>query len=258
MSVFGVTLLTWLSVAACMALATYVQTLTGFAFSLLFVGLISAFDLVPLEEATNAISVITLIQTAAYYRSHPIQADWKLVRPAIVPSVVGVVAGVALLVWLSGSAIYLLKYVLGVTILLTAMSMLAKPVPWPAVSSTAVFRIAGLLSGLMGGLFSTAGPPLVYLLYRQPVPQRVVHQCLYLMFTIGQVVRLVFIAVAGSFTWRSLLYIGLSLPVVLLVHFTNQRFPVRLSERSTARLAAALLIIAGAGLIYSNFTRLPR
>ena len=257
MSFFGVTLLTWLYVASCMALATYVQALTGFAFSLLFIGLIGTFDLVPLDEATNAISVITLIQTAAFFRSHPLQPGWERVKPAIAPSVIGVLVGTALLVWLSGHALYLLKYALGAVIVVTALSMLGNPVPWPKPSKAGVYRVTGLVSGLMGGLFSTAGPPLVYLLYRQPMAQQVVHQCLFLLFAIVQTVRLTFMLVTGSFTWRSLLYIVLSLPVVWLVHRTHERFPIRLSAAATARLAAALLMLAGAGLIYSNYQTHP-
>ncbi|MCZ2407042.1 MAG: sulfite exporter TauE/SafE family protein [Burkholderiales bacterium] len=253
MSFFGVSLLTWWYVTVCMALATYVQALTGFAFSLLFIGLIGTFDLVPLDEATNAISVITLVQTAAYFRAHPLGREWHPVRPAILPSIVGVMGGAALLIWLSGQALYVLKYVLGGFILLTALSMVAQPVPWRQMSPPWVFRVTGLLSGLMGGLFSTAGPPLVYLFYRQPLPQRVIHQCLFLVFSIGQVVRLAFIAATGSFTWRSLLYIALSFPVVLLVHRIQQRYPLGLSPRTTTRVAAALLVLAGTGLVYSNY-----
>ena len=74
-----------------------------------------------------------------------------------------------------------------------------------------------------------------------------------MMFAIGQLFRLGFIALAGSFTWRSLLYIALSLPIVLLVQHTNHRFPLQLSPRATTRLAAGLLILAGTGLIYSNW-----
>lgn len=253
MSFFGVTLLTWLYVASCMAFATYVQSLTGFAFSLLFLGLISTFDLVPLEEATNAISVITLIQTAAFFRTHPLESCWRRIRPAIAPSAIGVVVGTALLVWLSGDAMYLLKYALGAVIVVTALSMLGNPTPWPKASTAGVFRITGLVSGLLGGLFSTPGPPLVYLLYRQPMAQLVVHQCLFLLFAIIQTVRLTFMLITGSFTWRSLLYILLSLPVIWLVHRTHRRFPMRLSAVATSRLAALLLMMAGAGLIYSNF-----
>lgn len=253
MEIFGESGLTWLYVALCMALATYVQALTGFAFSLLFIGLISTFNLVPLDEATNAISVITLIQTAAYFRTHPLGREWHPVRPAIIPSVVGVLFGAALLVWLSGEALYVLKYVLGGVILLTALSMLGSPVPWEQTSSRRAFQATGLLSGLMGGLFSTAGPPLVYLLYRQPLPQRVIHQCLFLMFAIGQVVRLAFIGATGSFTWRLLLYIAMSMPIVYLVQRLQQRHPLNLPQATTTRLAASLLILAGVGLIYSNF-----
>ncbi|SDM08878.1 Sulfite exporter TauE/SafE [Oryzisolibacter propanilivorax] len=253
MSIFGLTWLSWLGVALCMALASYVQVITGFAFSLLFIGLISTFDLVPLDEVTNAICVITLIQALAYFRAHPLGHEWRVVRPAIWPSIAGVVAGAALLLWLSGQALYVLKYVLGGVIWLTALAMLGNPVPWRQVSSRGAFRVTGLLAGVMGGLFSAAGPPLVYLLYRQPIALRVIHQSLFLLFAIGQLARLGVIGASGNFTWRSLLYIFLSMPIVFLVQELQRRYPLNLSPYLTTRLAASLLILAGTGLVFSNW-----
>lgn len=257
MEVFGAPLQIWALVTAAMLVATWVQVLTGFAFSLLFLGLIGTFDWVPLNEATNAISIITLVQARAYFRAHPLQPQWRTIMPAIGPSIIGVMVGAAVLIWLSAQALHALKFVLGAIIVLTALSMLARPVPWPQLSSPVAYRFTGLLSGLMGGMFSTSGPPLVYLLYRQPLEPQVIRQCLLLMFTIGQLVRLVFITAAGQFTWRSLLYIGLSLPVVALVHFLHRHFPLHLSQRTAARCAAALLLLTGAALLAGTIRAAP-
>lgn len=50
----------------------------------------------------------------------------------------------------------------------------------------------------MGGLFSTAGPPLVYHLYRQPLPVAVIRETLVAVFGINAVLRLALVAGSGN------------------------------------------------------------
>jgi uncharacterized protein len=252
MDIFGLPALTWLLLALSMAFASYVQNLTGFAFSLLFLGLVGAFDLVPIPEAANAISVITLVQVATYFRAFPLRSDWVVIRPAIGPSLLGVVLGAGLLTWLSSNAMQQLKMVLGGVIIATAISMVMRSRQSERLASPKAFQGAGLLSGLMSGLFSTAGPPLVYLLYRQPLPQALVHQCLFLMFGIGQLLRLAFLLITGAYTWQSLWYAAISVPIVVGVTYISRRWPLRLPARVTTQIAALLLFWSGAGLIWAT------
>jgi uncharacterized membrane protein YfcA len=247
----GLPVLSWLWLALSIAFASYVQNLTGFAFSLLFLGAVGSFDLLPIAEAANAVSVITLFQAVVYFRAFPLRSDWLVIRPAIVPSLFGVIAGAWLLAWLSGHALYLLKIALGGVIIATALTMVMRSRPREHVSSRWAFQGAGLVSGLMGGLFSTAGPPLVYLLYRQPLPQTLVHQCLLLMFGVGQSLRLAYLLVTGSFTWNSLLYVLISAPIVVGVTHLNRRWPLRLPLQVITRMAAVLLFWSGLGLIWA-------
>ena len=83
--------------------ALYVQNLTGFAFSLLFLGFVGVFDLLSIPVAANATTIITLVQAAFFFRQEGLDRDWKVVRPALVPAVLGVAAGAALLSWLGNS-----------------------------------------------------------------------------------------------------------------------------------------------------------
>lgn len=168
MSLISLPSLGTVGVLLCITLASYVQSLTGFAFGLIFLALVGVFDLIPVGVAANAVTLITLSQTYIYFREYPLTDDWRVIRPAIWPSLGGVVAGLALLFWLSDSA------------------------------------LTGLLAGLMGGMFSTAGPPLVYKLYRQPLSLPVIRQALLVMFGLSQLVRLGIVLIMGQFTPASI------------------------------------------------------
>jgi hypothetical protein len=203
-------------VLLCITLASYVQSLTGFAFGLIFLALVGVFDLIPVGVAANAVTLITLSQTYIYFREYPLTDDWRVIRPAIWPSLGGVVAGLALLFWLSDSA------------------------------------LTGLLAGLMGGMFSTAGPPLVYKLYRQPLSLPVIRQALLVMFGLSQLVRLGIVLIMGQFTPASIAYAVLALPLLFVVTRYNRRYPLKLSPVAVSRVAAGLLLMAGTSLIATS------
>lgn len=240
-----------IGVMLCITLATYVQSLTGFAFGLIFLALVAVFDLVPVEVAANAVTLITLSQTLIHFREYPLTDDWRVIRPAIWPSLVGVVAGLALLFWLSDSALYALKMVLGVSVIGSAALLVVQFVPKAEIDPPGSFALTGLLAGLMGGMFSTAGPPLVYKLYRQPLSLPVIRQALLVMFGLSQLVRLGIVLISGQFTPTSLVYAILAVPLVFLVTRGNRRYPLKLSSVAVSRLAAGLLLMAGVGLIAS-------
>ncbi|MFQ6685868.1 sulfite exporter TauE/SafE family protein, partial [Bordetella pertussis] len=102
---------------ACVALATYAQTMTGFAFGLVLLGLTGLLAVAPLPDMANTVSILTLVNALVVIdRARP-QVDWTLVRPALVSSLAGVALGVFMLDWISGSAAVLLQWLLGLTIL---------------------------------------------------------------------------------------------------------------------------------------------
>lgn len=249
MSTVALPFLGTVEVLLCIALASYVQCLTGFAFGLIFLALVGVFDLIPVEVAANAVSLITLSQTLLYFRETPLTDDWRVIRPAIWPSLVGVVAGLALLFWLSDSALYLLKIALGISVVGSAALLVMRFEPKTEIDPPRSFALTGLLAGLMGGLFSTAGPPLVYKLYRQPLSLPVIRQALLVMFGLSQLVRLGMVLVTGQFTPNSIAYAVLAVPLLFLVTRSNRRYPLKLSPVAISRVAAVLLLMAGVGLI---------
>ena len=241
--------LTYPLFAGCVALATYAQNLTGFAFALILLGLVSALNLASVVDAANAATLLTLLNAGIHFRQHRLTPQWRIMRPALATSLVGVVLGVALLAWLSGNAVQALRGLLGVVIMACAVLLLLNGRPRATLSGPGPFALAGVVSGVMGGLFSSPGPPLVYHMYRQPLERWVVMQCLLLVFTVNAALRLVLVIVAGEMSLRSLALSACAVPAVVLVNRWHHRRPPGFSEDTVRRLVGGLLVLAGLALV---------
>lgn len=233
------------------ALATLCQNLTGFAFALIFVGVAGALEVLPIAEAANVACMLSLVNGVVYLRSHRVQPRWDVVRPLACSTVLGVLAGLWLLYWLSGSALHVLRLVLGVAIMVCAAMLLLKKSARTRPSPRWVQWLAGTSAGLLGGLFSTAGPPLVYHLYRQPLPAMVVRHSLVVLFLITGALRMGVVAMAGAITWHSVVVTAVAVPVVAVLTWWVARYPVPVPARVLQWGVCGLLLMAGASLLWS-------
>ncbi|MBK8072935.1 MAG: TSUP family transporter [Ramlibacter sp.] len=154
---------------AFVVVATLAQGLTGFAFVLVLLGLAGLFQLAPVTDLANVATTLAVLGAAAMLRTSLRHVDRTAYREAVAGSAPGVLAGVLLLQWLSANVMTVLGVLLGVTIFACAITMLRPGNVLPVRSSGIWFGGFGLLSGLLGGLFSAGGPPLVYHFYRQPM-----------------------------------------------------------------------------------------
>ena len=89
----------------------------------------------------------------------------------------------------------------------------------------------GGIAGIMGGMFSTPGPPLVYLLYRQPLAQARIQESLLLIFGMTSALRLFVVIPSGDFSLASLRLALEALPVVVLVTWLTVRHPTPIPPR---------------------------
>ncbi|MES2185498.1 MAG: TSUP family transporter [Pseudomonadota bacterium] len=242
-----------LAFVACVAVATYAQNLTGFALSLILLGLVAVLHIVPIGDAVNAATVITLFNAWSYVRLHRVSPPWQLIRPALLSSLVGVVVGVALLAWLSGGGgLQWLRGLLGLSILGCAVLLVLQSRPLERVSPPGGFVVAGALAGILGGMFSSSGPPLVYHMYRQPLAASVIRVGLLAVFAVNAALRLVLVVASGQFRLGSLVLAACAIPVVYGVGHLNHRYPLRMSPANLRRLVAALLLLAGGSLLVSS------
>jgi uncharacterized membrane protein YfcA len=230
---------------AFVAAGVYAQALTGFALTLILLGLIGATDLVPLTDAVNASTILSFTTAWTFlHRRRALRVERVLV-PTLVASAVGIVAGALLLSWLAGTAYEVLRFILGASIAACALSLWRTAQPLRSLSSPAVYALAGSISGLMAGMFSAPGPALVYLLYRQPMSLARIQESLLLIFGLGTTLRLLVVVPSGQFSLFSLQLAAEALPVVFVVTSYAARRAPPLSPRLIKALVCALLIGTG-------------
>jgi uncharacterized membrane protein YfcA len=225
--------------------AVYAQAVTGFALALILLGLIGATNLVPLTDAVNATTVIGLSTAWTFlWRRRALHVE-RMIVPTLAASAVGIVAGALILTWLADTAYQVLRLILGISILACALSLWRTVHALPALSSAAVFAVTGGIAGLMAGMFAAPGPPLVYLLYRQPLSFARIQNSLMVIFGLGTALRLLIVVPSGQFSLLSLQLAAEALPVVFVVASYAARRPPPLSPRLLKALICALLIATG-------------
>lgn len=228
--------------------AAYMQTLTGFAFGLIMMGGIGLSGLMPLPEAAVLVGCMVLVNAAQVLARGWRDIAWPEFWPVIISSLATLAAGYWLLGVMASASIDWLKMVLGVIIIASSLQLALKPQPLTVRSSSASFAFFGAVAGLMGGLFSTAGPPLVYHLYRQPLPAISIRETLVAVFAVNAVIRLAMVAAAGDVPRGGFWWGLLCIPVVMIMTFAAKRWPPPLSALSIRRLAFSLLFLSGLSL----------
>lgn len=233
----------------CVALATCAQSITGFALALILLGLTSLFDLAPLADVANVATVLSLASAAVALRGTTHELDRGVWRQTVAGSVFGYAAGVALLAWLSANVVVVLKLLLGLVVIACAVTVLVRAQPLAQRSPPRSFQGFGVLSGVLGGLFSASGPPLVYQFYRQPLSLDVVRNTLVAALAAGSLIRLAMVVPAGQFSLRSLQLCVLSVPVAVGVTWWLRRHPPAWRRETVLKIVCALLVVTGVGLI---------
>jgi uncharacterized protein len=233
----------------CVVVATSAQGITGFALALILLGLTSLFELAPLPDVANAATVLSLANAAIALRGSRKSVDAVIWRTTVVGSLFGVAAGVALLTWLSANVVLVLRLLLGIVVIACAIVVLVRAEPLAQRSSRPSFHGFGFLSGLLGGLFSASGPPLVYHYYRQPLALDTVRDTLIAALSAGALIRLAMVVGSGQFGARSLLLSAIALPVALAISWWMKKHPPRWKREAVLKLVCALLIVTGIGLV---------
>lgn len=231
------------------AIGAYVQTLTGFAFGLIMMGSIALVGLLPLPDAAAMVGMLTLVNATQML----IQGGWREVarrelRLILVASLPSLFVGYALLEWMADTRADLLKIGLGLVIMLSSLQLAIRPAGLAKPSSGASYVGFGVISGLMSGLFATGGPPLVYHLFRQPMPHERIRETLVTAFGAAQAVRIVVVVTSGNLPAISPVALILAVPTVILSTFAARRWPPALSQRTMRRSVFVLLFLSGLSL----------
>jgi uncharacterized membrane protein YfcA len=228
---------------------SYVQSLTGFAFGLIVMSIAGLFSLVSLEVAAFSVSVLSLTNAATgLYGGVWKQVNAKNLIVYFIASTPMIAFGVYLLNYFGKNALNGLQLFLGITIVLACLMSLIKPKQGAEPSRPWVYFVFGGISGIFGGLFATSGPPISYLMYRQPLAIGVIRATLLSVFFISCLMRIVIMGVGGQITapmvWVSLV----GLPCVLITSVLAKRYPPNISPQVIKRIAIILLLLSGVSL----------
>lgn len=228
--------------------AAYIQTLTGFALGLLVMGAVGLTGFVPLPEAAVIVSVLVLVNAAQVLAKgwrDVARRELALVLAAGVPMLP---VGFWLLDRLAAASIHGLRIVLGMIIAMSALQLVRRPEPLARRSPAASFLVFGGIAGLMSGLFSTAGPPLVFHFYRQTLPVTQVRETLVTVFAVNAVLRLAIATGSGGVASQTLWTALLAAPVVIAATAVARRWPPPASPATMRRVAFTLLLLSAASL----------
>lgn len=228
--------------------AAYAQTLTGFAFGLITMGGVALAGLLSLTDAAVIVSVLTFTNATQMLMKGWRDVAWREFRLVMLAGVPLLVVGYVLLEWLAGTRADLLRLTLGLVIIVSSLQLALKPEPLSQKSRDWTFLFFGALAGVMGGMFSTAGPPLVYHFYRQPLPLVTIRETLVTVFALNAVFRMSLVAFSGNLPSGSVWTGLLAIPVVMGATHAARRWPPPISPATMRRIVFVLLFLSGVSL----------
>lgn len=240
------------------ALGGWTQTLTGFALGLIVMSGSTLFGLLPVPMTAQIISVLVLVNGAMVLSREWRAADRRALAAAVIGSMPAIALGVWMLHWMAGSALSLLKLILGLFIAAAAVQLVRRPDPWPARSPDWTFGLAGAAGGVMGGLFATSGPPLIWLIYRQPLTLDTIRVTLVSYFCLTQIWRLVLVAADGDIRTGTLITGAGAVAAIAAGTWAARRFPPPVAPLTLRRGALALLFLSGIALIATGLIGMGR
>lgn len=234
------------------AVAGYFQTVTGFGLGMIVMGATSGLDVAPVASVAAVVSLMTLANSAVALPGKLKHLDWRVTAATIAGILPAIVVGVLLLDYLSGSAASVVRIALGLVVIYGGVSLVLRPRQRDTLSSRGSFFVSGVLSGLFGGLFGIAGPPVIYQCYRQPMPLVAIRNMLILLFAATSGMRTLFVALRGQLDAEILFLTAWAIPLVALATYAGRRWPPPLSVLAMRRLAFVTLVAIGGGLIASE------
>lgn len=232
-----------------MVLGSYTQTVTGFGMGMIVLGFVAQFDLTSITFASVIISLMMLANGSIALKGKIDVIDRSALTYALIGLIPALILGVLLLTYLSRDFARILQGILGGAIFMGGVFIMLKPEPLKLRSGNFSFSIAGATAGVLGGLFSIAGPPLVYQYYRQPFNLENIRLSLLAIFLIMNIGRLIVLAVQGELT-LDMLWIGLlCVPAVSFATIAGRRWPPPVSDNTMRRMAFLLLVLIGISLM---------
>lgn len=234
-------------VMACLVLmiAEGVYVLLGFGSGLIAVGVLA----MVFPEIQDVVVLLLLINLPA--ETWVVWSSWREIQwRGVLLIAAGLAVGVPIGTWtlkLAEPAFVLT--VLGVFLVAAGAAFLAAPQGRLRHVPTWVSVPVGAVSGVLGGLFGTGGPPLIFYYQLRGIEKAVFRGNLMAIFLLVTFVRVPSYAFAGLITGPRLASAAVVLPAVLLGTWIGHRVHLELDESTFRRLVSIVLILIGVMLL---------
>lgn len=238
------------------AIAAWVQAMAGFALGLILMGAVGVLGLMPVPQAAAVTSILVIIHGVAVLFRGWRDANHRALRALMIGAVPGLIAGFLLLNWLAGATVAGLELLAGLVIAGSALQLAWRPGGIAQRSSDPAFALTGFGGGILGGLFATSGPPVIWQMYRQPLPLLAVRMTLLAFFFLTQLFRLGMFTASGGMTAGLMVTAAGAAPAVLLGAWAARRLPTPFSPAMIRRIATVLLFASGATMVAAAIGRL--
>ena len=248
------TLATYAIVVGGMALAGFIQGISGFAFAMIALS-VWAWALSPTTAAELSVlgsltgQIVSLIQVRGGY-------DFRRILPLIAGGLVGAPFGVFLLHNADPQ-----RFRLAVGLMLTlygSYGLLARGEPRVKFGGAGLDAFVGGVGGLLGGLGGMSGAvPAAWTQLRGW--KRDLRRATMQAYNIAMhVITLTLYSSAGALDFHVLKLFAILLPVLLATSVLGARLYRRFSERAFARLILILLLLSGLAMLYGSARALWR
>lgn len=247
----------WLDTLAPMffflSLATILQTLSGFGFGLLVVSSFTLFNLMPLTATTFVVSVLGLINSVAIVARHTSLVNRRAFTLILALGLPFMALGFALLEFLSNGMTAWLNILLGLAILACCCLLIFRRSDKAASGKGWGFAAAGAIGGLLGGMFSTFGPPVVFQCYRQSWSVNEIRFTLLAVFSVSALLRVVMVPFGTLPDTTTLITVAATIPLVMVCTWLGKVFAAKVQPEKVRMIALLMLSASGISLISKNF-----
>jgi uncharacterized protein len=240
---------TVLTAAAVVLVCAFLKGIVGFGFPTTSTSLLALFVDVKIAVVLVIVPNIVMDGVQMARRGH-VLATARRLAPVLVAGAVGIVLGTKLLVMLPA---WTATLVLGLfTLAFVALDVTSFSLRLPPGSERWAGPIAGLTSGIVGGLTNTPGTVLVMLFYALRLPKDEFVRSTALSFVVLKLVQLGAVSHFGLMSFRLLgLSLGLT-AVALLGFYAGLQVQDRLDQRRFNRAVLIFLAATGLWLIYRS------
>jgi uncharacterized membrane protein YfcA len=240
--------------------ASLIHGSAGFGFSVIAIPLLSFILPVRMTVAITVFFILgyTFLIAFRFRKLIP----WRMILIPLIVSVFGRAFGVFLLMNLDTAIIRLVWGVVLVLLSVYFVSISRKTriesssvrttqveptLVEPTLAGPTLFGgiIAGLLSGIFGGMFNTGGPPLVVYFYSAFPDNRRYSAALQVTFFLGALASLVVHLAYGNITFQVLRFVGVGMTGVLLGTFVGVQILERLARKHLSILVYSLMALMG-------------